>query len=173
MADPFLGEIKLFGGNYAPVGWAFCDGTLIAIDQNPALFNLIGTVYGGDGQQTFKLPDLRGRVPVHVGSNGTSSYLLGQAVGVEDVTVQGINYPAHSHTAIVSNAAGAQPGPAGNMLGASSTTAVYTANGPNSATLAPAVVVPTTGGGLPHGNLQPLLVISYIIALQGTYPSQG
>jgi microcystin-dependent protein len=168
--DPFIGEIKLFGGNYAPLGWAFCDGSLQRIDQNAALFNLIGTTYGGDGLQTFGLPDLRGRVAVHVGSNGTSNYLIGQLDGVEDVTLLTTQYPAHTHAALVSNAPGAQPSPAGNMLGASAQTALFTGNAPGTSAMSAGAVTPTTGGQQ-HGNLQPLLVISYIIALEGIYPS--
>ena len=115
MGTPFIGEIRMFGGNYAPAGWSFCDGALIPISENDALFALIGTTYGGDGQSTFALPDLRGRVPIHQGPLGSASFIMGQRAGVETVTLMTQQIPAHSHSVRASSDAGSSVIPAGNI----------------------------------------------------------
>jgi microcystin-dependent protein len=142
----------------------------LPIASNDALFSLIGTTYGGDGQTTFALPDLRGRVPIHQGS-GLSSYSIGENGGVENVTLTVAQVPAHGHSLQASTAAGTQSGPAANMLGAPSTMALYSGNPPN-ASLNPASVV-ATGGGQPHDNFQPYLCVSFILSLFGIFPSQS
>jgi microcystin-dependent protein len=166
MATPYIGEVRLFGGNFAPLGWALCDGSLLSIDSNAALFNLIGTTYGGDGQTTFALPDLRGRAPVHVGGQFT----LGQPGGSEQVTVTSAQLPAHQHSPAAVSGSGGTGSPTGAVW-AGASNAIYgagTANAPmNAATGSP------TGGGQPHDNLSPFLVLTFIIALEGVYPTQS
>lgn len=164
MSSPFVGEIRMFAGNFAPVGWALCNGALMAIDQNETLFNLIGTTYGGDGQQTFALPNLQSRVPVHVGSG----FALAQAAGAEAVTLTTSQIPAHSHVPQAA-ASGNQASPA-NGVWAASTSALYTAQAPDSP-MNPAAIG-STGGSQPHDNMIPFLVINFIISLFGIFPSQ-
>jgi microcystin-dependent protein len=165
MSTPFIGEIRLFGGSFAPLGWALCDGQLLAIAQNEALFSLIGTTYGGDGQTTFALPDLRGRLPVHQG-NG---YVLGQSGGAEQVTLASSQMPAHSHPPQAA-AAGTSTTPGGNVWADSA--ALQFA--PAASALAPMASTPSQiGGGQPHENTSPFVAISFIIALEGIYPPQG
>jgi microcystin-dependent protein len=167
MADPYLGEIRPVGFNFAPVGWAFCDGSLLAISQNDALFNLLGTTYGGDGQNTFALPDLRSRVPVGAGSGpGLSSVQLGQLWGSEEVTLTSSQIPAHNHALQVStksatsrSAAGKYPGKSARKVYDTSVSGSTPANSSH------------TGSSLPHTNVQPVLVINYIIAVEGIFPS--
>jgi microcystin-dependent protein len=171
MSQSFIGEIRMFGGNFAPSGWNFCNGQLLAISEYSALFNLIGTTYGGDGQQTFGLPNLQGRVPVHQGSNGMSTYVIGQFAGVEDVTLNTNQIPGHSHAAQVSTAAGAQPGPGANLLAASAATALYSHDAPNVSLNNGTVAL--AGGSQPHDNLQPFQCVSFIISLFGVYPTQS
>ncbi|GAA0717405.1 phage tail protein [Dokdonella soli] len=164
MSQPFIGEIRMFGGNFAPVGWAFCEGQVQAIDQNQSLFQLIGTAYGGDGQTTFALPDLRGRLPIHVGPG----FALGQTGGAESVTLTTSQIPAHGHAPQASRGGTSSVNPAGNMLAAGGVT-MYT----NS--LATPVAMPPTqssGGSQPHTNMQPYLCVNYIISLFGIFPSQ-
>lgn len=173
MADqPFIGEIRMFGGNFAPAGWALCQGQLMAISQNQALFSLIGTTYGGDGQTTFALPDLRGRVPVHMGqSPGTSNYVIGEQTGVENVTLLGNQLPQHSHVPpACSSAVGGSDNPAGNFW-AGSNTMLYTQTAADSTMNAGAVGL--TGGNQPHDNMLPFLVVNFIIALFGVFPSRN
>lgn len=167
MSSPFIGEIRLFAGNFAPAGWAFCDGSLMAIAENDALFNLIGTTYGGDGQSTFALPDLRGRVPIHQGSG----FVLGQVAGEETVTLNLQQIPSHSHLALCRAGPSNSPNPAGNFWGASSALQ-YTAPGGSLSPMASAAV-PTAGGSQPHDNMMPFLAINYIISLFGIFPSQN
>jgi microcystin-dependent protein len=168
MSSPFIGEIRMFAGNFAPQGWAFCNGALMAIDQNAALFQLIGTTYGGDGQSTFALPDLQSRIPVHVGPG----FPLAQRAGVETVTLTAGQIPAHQHVMSVSNAAGIQPGPGGNVLAASTTVKLYNAlNPPNQPLNAGSIA--SAGGSQPHDNMQPFLVINFILSLFGVFPSQN
>ena len=151
MSSPFIGEIRMFGGNFAPVGWAFCNGALMAIDQNDALFNLIGTTYGGDGQTTFALPDLQSRVPVHVGPG----FALGQSAGVETVTLTSSQIPAHSHVPQANAGVGSQSSPAGGVW-AQSTLNQFSSAAP-SVTMAPQALG-SSGGSQPHDNMVPFLV---------------
>lgn len=180
MSTPFVGEVRLFGGNFAPVGWALCQGQLIAITSNEALFNLIGTTYGGDGQSTFGLPNLQGRVPIHQGQGtGLSNYVIGQIAGNENITLTSAQLPVHNHklnattTAATTHTVGptvlpAQPTATNAKL---YTTQVASPNLTVEQMSARAVGV--GGGSQPHDNLMPLLVINYIIALQGVFPTQA
>jgi microcystin-dependent protein len=165
MSSPFIGEILMFGGNFAPVGWAFCNGALMAIDQNDALFNLIGTTYGGDGQTTFALPDLQSRVPVHVGPG----FALGQSAGVETVTLTSSQIPAHSHVPQANAGVGSQSSPAGGVW-AQSTLNQFSSAAP-SVTMAPQALA-SSGGSQPHDNMVPFLVVNFILSLFGIFPSQ-
>lgn len=167
MSDPYVGEIRMFGGNFAPVGWALCQGQLLSIAENEALFQLIGTTYGGDGQSTFAVPNLASRLPVHVGP----SFVLGEAGGEESVTLTTQQMPAHGHPVMASTAAGSQASPAGNVLADSTTVALYSGNAPNESLAAP--TVQPAGGSQPHDNMQPFLAINFIIALEGIFPSQN
>ncbi len=155
----------MFGGNFAPSGWAICDGSLLAISQYDVLFNLIGTTYGGDGQTTFALPDLRGRVPVHQGAG----FVLGQRAGVETVTLTVSQIPTHTHPAQASSAAGSSHNPTGNIW-ANWTGSQYSDQGTNAAMSAASVS--SAGGSQPHDNMPPFLVINFIISLFGIFPSQ-
>jgi microcystin-dependent protein len=179
MSEPFLGEIRLVGFNFAPVGWALCAGQILPINQNTALFSLLGTTYGGNGQTTFALPDLRGRAPVGFGQGpGLSNYDLGQSTGSETVALTVSQIPAHSHL-VAANAATANAlSPSGADLAQSVVergAAVNTYSTPPMSaqvTLDPATVQPSGGSG-PHPNIQPVLAMNYIIALQGIYPSRS
>lgn len=167
MAQPFVGEIRMFAGNFAPSGWLFCDGSLQSIAANEVLFTLIGTTYGGDGVQTFALPDLRGRVPVHQG-NGA---VIGQMAGEEQVTLGLSQLPSHSHTQVASAApASAAATASGNLLAASSAIQFY---GPAPGTAMASGALDTAGGGQPHDNMAPFLTLSFIIAQFGIFPSQN
>lgn len=167
MSGPFIGEIRMFGGNFAPAGWAFCDGSLIPISENDALFNLIGTTYGGDGQSTFALPNLQSRVPVHVGP----AFLLGQSGGSEAVTLTTSQIPAHSHVPQCNPNPGGQSSPGGNVWASPSTGTVYSDAAPGVA-FDPAAVG-SAGGSQPHDNMIPFLVVNFIISLFGIFPSQN
>lgn len=168
MAEPFIAQISLFGGNFAPRGWAFCDGQLLSIAQNSALFSLLGTTYGGDGRTTFGLPDLRGRVPVGPRNGpGLSPYRLGQKGGSESKTLTVNNLPAHNHEIPVSNAAADKATPQGNYLANGE---VYAAAPTAQAFARP---VATTGGSQAFDIRQPSLAINYIIALTGIFPSRS
>jgi microcystin-dependent protein len=168
---PFIGEIRMFAGNFAPAGWAFCDGTTLPISENDTLFLLIGTTYGGDGETTFNLPDLRGRAPIHMGtgSSGTT-YQLGESGGVESVTLTTNQIPQHTHALQATTATGTQPNPGGNVLANSQGPQPYIQEGPDGNLDAQALS--TAGGSQPHDNLQPYLGINFILSLFGTYPSQ-
>ena len=168
MADPFVGEIRMFGGNFAPQGWAFCNGQSLPISEYEALFNLIGTTYGGDGQSTFALPNLQGRVPVHQAAN----FLMGQAAGAETVSLTLNQMPQHSHTLQASTNPGNQTNPPGNALATVVAGSAYL-EGAASVSLASGSVSPAPGGSQPHSNLQPYLCVSFIISLFGIYPSQS
>jgi microcystin-dependent protein len=171
MSQPFIGEIRMFGGSFAPQGWAFCNGQSIPISENDALFQLIGTTYGGDGQETFNLPNLQSRVPVHNGQGPgiTNNYQLGEAGGSEAVTLTTQTIPVHSHPALCSNAGGNSSNPAGGVWATSDTTQYATGSAPDT-TMGN---MPTTavGGSQPHDNMIPFLCVSYIISLFGIFPS--
>jgi len=170
MSDPFVGEIRMFAGNFAPQGWAFCNGQLLAISQNEALFSLLGTAYGGDGRTTFALPDLRGRIPLHAGSGpGLSPRPLGSSGGTEKETVTINQMAPHSHPFQGSDQLAASPNPAGNAPAQSRRNA-YINEAPGSA-LAPGAVT-SSGGSQSHTNLMPYLCVNFIIALFGIYPSR-
>ncbi len=174
MSDPFVGEIRMFAGNFAPVGWAFCDGQLLAVSQNDALFSLLGTIYGGDGRTTFGLPDLRGRLALHAGSGpGLSPRSLGQKGGVEQVTLTTSTVPTHRHGMVASQLAANQSSPGGNVLADTSATH----NAYNNSTSANIDLGTRTGffgadNPSPHTNLMPSQCIHFIIALFGIYPSR-
>ena len=161
----FIGEIRMFGGNFAPAGWALCNGQLMAIDQNAALFNLIGTTYGGDGQTTFALPNLQSRVPVHVGPG----FALGQTGGAETVTLTTSQIPAHTHPGGVNSGAATASSPAGNVF-ATGTSTPYSDQPADSALATPAIQ--SAGGSQPHDNMLPFLTVNFIISLFGIFPSQ-
>jgi microcystin-dependent protein len=166
MSEPFIGEIRQFAGNFAPRDWAFCAGQVVAISDNEALFTLIGTTYGGDGQTTFALPNLQGRVPIHV----SNQFPLGQMGGSESVTLVTNHLPVHSHAAAASNA-GTSDTPAGNVWAKTQSIAPY-GPAPGNVTLN-AASLDAAGGNQPHENRVPFVAVSYIIALFGIYPSQG
>lgn len=178
--DPFLGEIRMVAWNFAPNGWALCNGQLLSIAQNTALFSLLGTTYGGDGRTTFGLPNLQGRVPVHQGQGaGLSPYTMGQVGGAESVTLLPTQMPAHNHAVGVSNQPGAVADPTNAILaqGNSGTSRAPVAvadyvTGVPTGTLAQ-TSVSVAGGNQPHTNLQPYLCVNFIIALQGVFPSRG
>jgi microcystin-dependent protein len=163
VSNPYLGEIRLFGGNYAPLGWAVCAGQLLPVAQYDALFTLLGTTYGGDGQTTFGLPDLRGRVPIHQGPLHT----LGEQGGQETVTLLAGQMPAHSHAAQGSIAVALSGAPTGRVLAATSAAPVYSTTGSTT----PLGLTSAAGGNQPHENMQPFLALQFIIALEGVYPS--
>lgn len=171
MAQPYVGEIRMFAGNFAPAGWMFCDGQLLPISENETLFQLIGTTYGGDGQSTFALPNLQSRVPVHMGNGPDGvTYQLAEASGVETVTLSTQQIPVHTHALMVSTASAADSAPAGAVPGNSASVDLYIEG---SATVAMnAQAVTPVGGSQPHENCQPFLCVNYIISLFGIFPSQ-
>ncbi|MBN1985434.1 MAG: phage tail protein [Prolixibacteraceae bacterium] len=178
--EPFLGEIKIFGGNFAPRGWALCDGQLLAINTNQALFSLLGTTYGGDGRTTFALPDLRGRAAIHPGNGpGLSSYRLGQKGGTEQVTLIVPEMPSHTHAATGTlQAKNGQPdesNPGGQVPATLTGGAEGYAETPNTQMKSGNVDVTVTiaGGSQPHTNIQPFQCVNFIIALVGIYPSRS
>ncbi|MEM1204440.1 MAG: tail fiber protein [Acidobacteriota bacterium] len=171
MSEPFVGEVRMFAGNFAPRGWAFCDGQLLAVSQNDALFSLLGTIYGGDGRTTFGLPDLRGRIPIHAGSGpGLSPRRLGAKGGAENVTLTVNQLPSHTHPFHGSQGNGLLPDPAGNVVAGSAVLEPYEEETPMQA-MASTAITPV-GGSRSHTNLMPFLCINYIIALFGIYPSR-
>jgi microcystin-dependent protein len=173
MADPYIGEIRMFGGNFAPLGWAFCDGSLVSIAEYDALFNLIGTTYGGDGQTNFALPDLRSRLPIHQGQGpGTSNRVIGQPGGSEAVTLTGSQLPAHTHIALANSSAGNADSPAGAYWSGSATTPQYVP-GDQANTTMNGAAIGANGQSQPHDNMQPFLPVSFVIALNGIYPTQN
>jgi microcystin-dependent protein len=173
MADPFIAEIRIFPFNFAPKGWAMCNGQLIPISQNTALFSLLGTTYGGDGKSTFALPDLRGSAAMDPGQGpGLSNRQLGETGGSATVTLLESEVPAHSHQAIGNNQIGDSPVPAGNALARLGSLNTYqTVSNANLVAMAPQSL-PPAGGGLPHNNLQPYLTLLFCIALQGVFPAR-
>jgi microcystin-dependent protein len=166
MSQPFVGEIRLFGGNFAPAGWAFCNGQLLSIAENDVLFTLIGTTYGGDGQSTFALPDLQGRIPVHQGSG----FVIGQKAGTETITLTVNQMPTHTHVPSASSTGGSDT-PSGNVWGKSPTGKPYGVQ-PSTVSLN-TQSVSIIGNSQPHDNQHPYLTISYIISLFGIFPSQN
>jgi microcystin-dependent protein len=165
MAQPYVGEIRMFAGNFAPAGWMFCEGQLLPISENETLFQLIGTTYGGDGQSTFGLPDLRGRLPVHQG-NG---FVLAETGGAEEITLTVSQIPSHTHPMLASTAGGTLPDAQNNVLASSPSIDMYIQDVP-SVSLHPLAVSPV-GGSQPHINFQPYLCIDFIISLFGIFPS--
>jgi microcystin-dependent protein len=171
MSQPYIGEVRAVGFTFPPVSWATCNGALQSIAENSALFNLIGTTYGGDGVQTFSLPNLQSRIPIHqgTGSNGGSTYVIGQQGGVETVTINMNQFPTHTHPLQGSSTDASSNIPTGNVLGSVS---AY-ANTTPSVTLNNATIGLSGGGSQPHNNIQPYVVLNWIIALYGIYPSQS
>lgn len=182
---PYIGEIRIFGGNFAPAGWAFCNGQLMPISENDALFNLIGTTYGGDGQETFALPDLRGRVPVHMGTGSDGiNYLIGEMGGTEEVTLTVQQIPNHSHKLkgagllAMGSVKGNSSNPTSRYPAMVPGTNLYSTTikdglfmeDPNVAN--PSSILSPSGGSQPHNNMQPYLAVNFIISLYGIFPSQ-
>ncbi len=168
MSDQYVGEIRMFSGDYAPQGWRICDGSILSIPENEVLYTLIGNIYGGDGRSTFALPDLRGRVPIHQ----SPQYPLGQRAGTETVTLTVSNLPAHTHTANANNDTGKsqQASPENAFWGLSSITNYQSGNADLTMN---AGAVSSVGGNQPHDNIMPSTVVSFIIAMEGVFPSQG
>ncbi|ADB51027.1 phage tail protein [Conexibacter woesei] len=169
---PYVGEIRMFAGSFAPVGWMFCQGQTIPISENETLFNLIGTTYGGDGQETYRLPDLQGRLPLHMGQGPglSQSYVIGEQFGSEQVTLTVNQIPQHSHGVVAANGGGSTSSPQGNLLSSPPSLTEYVRDTPN-APLPPQAVGPY-GGSQPHENRMPVLTINYIISMFGVFPSQ-
>jgi microcystin-dependent protein len=165
MAQPYVGEIRMFGGNFAPAGWAFCDGSLLPISENETLFQLIGTTFGGDGESTFALPDLRGRLPLHQ----ASGFVVGETGGAEEITLTVQQIPAHGHSLLVNTSGGTANNATNNVLAASPTIDMYREAAPAVALAANAAG--PVGGSQPHTNFQPYLCVAFIISLFGIFPS--
>jgi microcystin-dependent protein len=173
MSDPYVGEIRMFGGSFAPVGWAMCNGATIPISENDTLFTLIGTTYGGDGQETFQLPDLQGRVPIHNGTGPDgSTYVIGEEYGVESVTLTAQQTPLHNHPLVGADVPGEQQFPANNVTARSHTGTVFLYFKGETPTDVMAPAIGPAGGSQPHENLMPYLCITFIISLFGVFPSQ-
>lgn len=170
MAQPYVGEIRMFAGNFAPAGWMFCDGQMLPISENETLFQLIGTTYGGDGESTFALPNLQSRVPIHMGQGPDGiTYQLAEAAGVESVTLTTQQIPIHNHPFLGSTAAGNQATPVNNVVAASNVVSIFAASPPTGNMFAQ--MLGLAGGNQPHENCQPFLCINYIISLFGIFPS--
>lgn len=174
MSSPFVAEIRIFPFNFAPRGWAFCDGQLLPISQNTALFSLVGTSYGGDGKSNFALPNLQGAAPLHQGQGpGLSLYSLGQTGGSGTVTVLDSEMPAHAHDLMASSQPGEDASPGGEGLARSAGAALYqSTTSANVVTMGPSAVAPA-GGSQPHNNLMPYLTLNFCIALQGIFPPRS
>ena len=172
MAQPYIGEIRMFAGNFAPAGWMFCDGQALAISENEALFQLIGTTYGGDGQETFNLPNLQSRIPLHMGTgpDGTT-YQLAEMAGTEQETLTAQQIPTHSHPLTASAVAGSQPSPVGGTLAQTGGGINLYYEGQPTDNMNAQAITPA-GGSQPHENVQPFLCVNYIISLFGIFPSQ-
>jgi microcystin-dependent protein len=167
MAQPYVGEIRMFAGNFAPAGWMFCEGQSLPISENETLFQLIGTTYGGDGESTFVLPDLRGRIPIHQG-NG---FILAETGGAEEITLTVQQIPAHSHPFLATNANGSGSSPAGAVLARNASVDGYTSDTSVGLTALAPSMVNSVGGSQPHTNFQPYLCVDFIISLYGIFPS--
>ncbi|WP_428665849.1 phage tail protein [Runella sp.] len=165
MAQPYVGEIRMFAGNFAPAGWMFCEGQLIPISEYETLFQLIGTTYGGDGESTFALPDMRGRLPLHQGN----SFILAETGGVEEITLTINQLPAHSHPMLATNTVANSPNPGSNQIGLSSQVSAFFGDPPN--VNMNAAIIGSVGGSQPHTNFQPYLCINFIISMFGIFPS--
>lgn len=165
MAQPYVGEIRIFAGNFAPAGWMFCEGQLLPISENETLFQLIGTTYGGDGQETFALPDLRGRLPLHQG-NG---FVLAESGGAETITLSVNQIPSHNHQLLASTSGGSSNTPVSNVAASPTTINLYIEDATNSNLAAQAIG--SVGGSQPHENRQPYLCVNFIISLFGIFPS--
>jgi microcystin-dependent protein len=177
MAEQYLGEIRIWAGNFAPKGWQLCNGQLLPIQQNAALFSILGTTYGGDGIRTFALPNFQGRLPVHWGNGpGLSPYVIGEQTGSENVTLISTEMPAHTHQAMASNAPAAQADPTGSVwavpVDSTGTPGTGFNPAPGNAMLYPPAISPA-GGSQPHTNIQPVLALTFIIATTGVFPSRG
>jgi len=172
MSSPFVAEIKMFAGNFAPTGYALCDGQLLPISQNTALFSLLGTFYGGDGKSTFALPNLQDSTPIGQGQGpGLSDRVLGEVSGVESVTLLQSEMPFHNHGVAARSSLGTQQVPGGNTWAGNTTARQFIDSAPNKQMALQAIGV--AGGSLPHNNLQPYLVVTFIFALQGLFPPRG
>jgi len=174
MSSPYIGEIRMFAGNFAPAGWAFCDGQLMPISQNDTLFNLIGTTYGGDGQSTFALPNLQSRFPIHAGTgSGLSTYQLGESGGVEQVTLTTNQIPSHTHAAVCTTDFGQQPQPTSAYWAQPVTGTMFTGAGQTPLVNLNANAVQPVGGSQPHENMSPFLCVNFILSLFGIFPTQN
>jgi microcystin-dependent protein len=172
MSNPYVGEIRMFGGNFAPIGWAFCNGQILPISEFETLFNLIGTTYGGDGESTFAVPDLRGRAMIHQGTGpGLSTYVIGQAAGVEQVTLTTNQIPAHTHVPLGVTSGGNSPSPQNAYWSALNSGQNYYSQTATGGVAIAANAIQPAGGNQPHENLPPILAISFIISLFGIFPS--
>jgi len=175
MGSPFVGEIRQFAGNFPPIGWLFCQGQTLRISENEVLFQLIGTIYGGDGQETFNLPNLSSRVPIHMGTGGGGSYQIGETAGTEQETLSASQTPVHTHVPQVSQSAASIVSPAGAVIALPSappsvTNPLLFSNDFPPVALNVSSITPA-GGSQPHDNVQPYLCVNYIISLFGIYPS--
>lgn len=173
MAEPYLGEIRMFAGNFAPRGWALCNGQLMSISQNTALFSILGTTYGGDGRVTFGLPNLQGRYPMHWGNGaGLTPRSIGETAGSESITLLVQQIPAHNHTLNAATEANGDTGRAGGASLATTNTPIYSSqNAPDAAMKAASIGM--TGGSQPHDNMPPYQCVTFIIALEGIYPPRS
>lgn len=174
MGEPYVGEIRMFAGSFAPAGWAMCQGQLMPISENDTLFNLIGTTYGGDGQETFGLPDLQGRAPVHMGQGPgiSQNYVIGEKAGVESVTLTTNQIPIHTHSFVASSDAGQSAQPQNALFALLPTGNLYTQPQQPAVNLN-SNMLSAAGGSQPHENIQPYLCITFIISLFGVFPTQS
>lgn len=175
MSEPFLAEVRIVGFNFAPRGWAFCDGQILPISQNQSLYSLLGTTYGGDGRTSFALPDLRGRTPLHVGSSNGTIHLLGQKGGEETHTLNTAEMASHDHAFVATNTAVNQPAPTGNLPGQVPATVdnVYSSGSDALDANFASAAIANAGGGQAHNNMMPVLTLNFCIALQGLFPSRN
>ncbi len=172
MGTPYVGEIRIFAGNFAPAGWMFCEGQLLPISENETLFNLIGTTYGGDGQSTFSLPDLRGRVPIHQGTGAGGTFTLSETGGAEEVTLTTQQIPIHSHPQMCHSGGGANAANPANAVASPSDLSQYSTAGSDGSQMGtPAMLSDAVGGSQPHTNFMPYLCVNFIISLFGNFPS--
>jgi microcystin-dependent protein len=172
MSSPYVGEIRMAGFNFAPAGWAFCNGQTMSIADYEALFTLIGTTYGGDGITTFQLPNLQGRIPFHQGASNGNTMVIGQLSGSENVMLTPSQIPTHSHSLMANSGNGGQPSPSGGLWAASGL-GEFSTDAPAAAHAMAASAILPTGGSQPHDNMPPFLVVNFIISLNGIFPSQS